>query len=74
MSRSFSNWLSRAIRLMLLAAAVWVIYVFSSNYLSCRAYGTSELTCFAITLFRSGFEILAFVVTTTVKILRAILP
>ncbi len=74
MSRPFSSWLSRAVRLMLLAAAVWVIYVFGSNYLSCRAYGTSELLCFAITLFRSGFEILTFVVTTAVKVLRAILP
>jgi hypothetical protein len=72
--RSFSSWLSRAVWLMLLAAAVWVIYVFSSNYLSCRAYGTGELLCFTITLFRSGFEIFTFVITTTVKVLRAILP
>jgi hypothetical protein len=74
MSRPFSTWLSRAVWLMLLVAGLWVIYVLGSNYLSCPAYGTSELLCFAITLFRSGFEILTFVVTTTVKVLRAILP
>jgi hypothetical protein len=71
---SLSSWLSRAVWLMLLVTAVWVAYVFGSNYMSCRAYATSELLCFAITLFRSGIEILAFVVTTTVKVLRAVLP
>jgi hypothetical protein len=71
---SFSSWLSRAVWLMLLVAAIWAIFVFSSNYQSCRAWSASELLCFAIMLVRSVLDILSFAVTTIVKILGAILP
>jgi hypothetical protein len=43
---------------MLAISAVWTVYVFCSNYGSCRADETGKIACFLITLFMSWLEVL----------------
>jgi hypothetical protein len=68
------NWPSLALWLILAVSGGWAIYLFATNYGSCRTNGYGQITCFVITLLFSCVEVLAFVVMTTTKILMSILP
>jgi hypothetical protein len=59
---------------MLAVSACWAIYLFASNYGSCRANGYGHITCFIVMLLFSCVEVLIFVVVTAAKILMAVLP
>jgi hypothetical protein len=59
---------------MFAISAAWAVYVFGSQYASCRAHGSGELFCFVIALVFGWLEILVFVVVTVAKLLMLILP
>jgi hypothetical protein len=74
MSASLQNWASRALWLIFAISAVWAVYVFGSQYGSCRAHGSGELFCFAIALVFGWLEVLVFAIVTIAKVLMLILP
>jgi hypothetical protein len=68
------GWAARGLWLMLAISAGWAVYVFGSNYGSCRIDGTGKITCFLITLSMSCLEILVFAIVVIAKLLMLILP
>jgi hypothetical protein len=72
--KSGRDFVSRALWLMFAISTAWAVYVFGSQYGSCRAHGSGELFCFVIALIFGWLEILFFIIGTVVKFLMLVLP
>jgi hypothetical protein len=68
------NWLSRAIRLMLMIAVIWVMFSIALRYNACRADGTEQVACLIISAIAGCWEALVFAVKAFIDLITMILP
>jgi hypothetical protein len=68
------SWPVRAVWFALAVSAIWALFVFGSNYRSCRSSGSSQILCFILALFFSWLEVLVAAIGTVIRLIVLIMP